>query len=340
MNNKELITKWVLEKVEEEYKDDIALVVSHNTLRLESEKGTPSISYFIPITDKGRRFARTFILDGVGIDLWGIEWERMEQFADLNEYNISCLADSQVLYARTPEDRERFENLKKRQAENFSNPVLMRAHALQALEQAKQIYLNMLFSKGSDVKLGAGYVLDYTAQAIAFSNCRYFKEAQAEQLEELSQMEHVPERFAPGYLAVIREKEEETQKKQCYELIHLVQEFLERPEELQPQEKNFQDLADWYCELSYTWLRIRSYCKAGNSTKVYMWGIMLQEELNRVCFDFGIPKMELMKAFDASRLQEFSGYADSLEQEMRKIITEGGGRIREYRNYEEFLNEV
>ena len=80
MNNKELITKWVLEKVEEEYKDDIALVVSHNTLRLESEKGTPSVSYFIPITDKGRRFARTFILDGVGIDLWGIEWERMEQF--------------------------------------------------------------------------------------------------------------------------------------------------------------------------------------------------------------------------------------------------------------------
>lgn len=168
MNNKELITKWVLEKVEEEYKDDIALVVSHNTLRLESEKGTPSVSYFIPITDKGRRFARTFILDGVGIDLWGIEWERMEQFADLNEYNISCLADSQVLYARTPEDRERFENLKKRQGENLSNPVLMRAHALQALEQAKQIYLNMLFSKGSDVKLGAGYVLDYTAQAIAF----------------------------------------------------------------------------------------------------------------------------------------------------------------------------
>ena len=177
MNNKELITKWVLEKVEEEYKDDIALVVSHNTLRLESEKGTPSVSYFIPITDKGRRFARTFILDGVGIDLWGIEWERMEQFADLNEYNISCLADSQVLYARTPEDRERFENLKKRQAENLSNPVLMRAHALQALEQAKQIYLNMLFSKGSDVKLGAGYVLDYTAQAIAFSNCRNFKKA-------------------------------------------------------------------------------------------------------------------------------------------------------------------
>lgn len=48
MNNKELITKWVLEKVEEEYKDDIALVVSHNTLRLESEKGNSLSKLFYP----------------------------------------------------------------------------------------------------------------------------------------------------------------------------------------------------------------------------------------------------------------------------------------------------
>ena len=93
------------------------------------------MSYFIPITDRGRRFARTFIYDGVGMDIWGIEWERMEQFAELNEYNITCLADAGILYARTPEDRERFEALRRRQAENLSNPVIMRANALQALEQ-------------------------------------------------------------------------------------------------------------------------------------------------------------------------------------------------------------
>ena len=71
-----------------------------------------------------------------------------------------------------------------------------------------------------------------------------------------------------------------------------------------------------------------------------MWGIMLQEELNRVCEDFGLPKMELMRDFDASRLQLFSENANRLEQEMRRIITEGGGRIREYHSYEEFINEI
>ncbi|WMJ88559.1 Flp pilus assembly protein CpaB [Anaerocolumna sp. MB42-C2] len=60
-------------------------------------------------------------------------------------------------------------------------------------------------------------------------------------------------------------------------------------ETLQPcMENNYQDLADWYAELSYTWLRIRKYADKKDVTKTYIWGIMLQEELNRVCSDFGI----------------------------------------------------
>ena len=89
---------------------------------------------------------------------------------------------------------------------------------------------------------------------------------------------------------MIREKEEETQKKQCYELIHLVQDFLERPEALQPQEKNFQDLADWYCELSYTWLKNPLLLQSGRQHKgTYMWGIMLQEGIESCLLRFRNP---------------------------------------------------
>ena len=41
----------------------------------------------------------------------------MEKFAELEEYNITCLADGEILYARTEEDAERFRKLKKRQAD-------------------------------------------------------------------------------------------------------------------------------------------------------------------------------------------------------------------------------
>lgn len=341
MKNNELVTKWVLEAVKKSYADDIALVVSHTTLRIDNTEKT--VSYFVPITEKGYTFGRTFILDGEGFDIWGIDWERLENFAELLEYNITCLADSELLYARTPDDAGRFEALKEKQATNLADPVLMRKNALEAYAQAKTIYMQMLFSKGSDVKLGAGYVLDYLGQSIAFSNLRYFKQSQISQLEELKTMSKVPEEFHERYLQIIAECSEEVQKKLCYELICLVQSFLDdqtATTEPTAKEFNFQDLADWYAELSYTWLRIRHYCKKNDFVKVYMWGIMLQGELNRICDDFALTKFELVSAFDKDNLNEFATVSNKIEDKIRTIITNGGGVIHEYKNFEEFSNEI
>lgn len=112
----DFVTQWVLDTVRESYADDIALVISHTTLRMDESRR--AISYFVPVTKKGEDFARTFILKGVGYDIWGIPWERLEKFAALEEYNITCLADADILYARTEKDRERFETLQKELAHN------------------------------------------------------------------------------------------------------------------------------------------------------------------------------------------------------------------------------
>lgn len=343
MEKSSFVTEWVLNTVKEKYKDDIALVISHSTLRIDKEE--KAMSYFVPITKRGEELACTFILEQVGYDIWAVSWERLEDFAQLAEYNITCLADAQILYARTEEDRKRFLALQARQQENLADRSKMRSCALEAYEQARKIYAEMLFAEGSDVRLGAGYVLDYLARAIAFTNSTYFKAAQTEQLQELAHMEHVPEGFASMYLNIIREKSGEGQKRKCHEVICMVRDFLleasPEPETAAVcEEHNFQDLADWYGELSYTWLRLRHYAAYQDAVKVYMWGIYLQEELNQVCRDFGLGKMELMSVYDADNLEAFVSRADNLEGRMREIITEGGGKIREYANTEEFLNEI
>ena len=342
MKNSEFITQWVINTVKKDYAEDIALVVSHTTLRIDEHEKT--VSYFVPITERGYQFSRTFILNGEGFDIWGIGWDRLENFADLKEYNITCLADGEVLYARTEEDALRFENLKKRQANNLSNQITMRKCALSAYAQAKKIFTEMLFAQTSDAKMCAGYVLDYLAQAVAFSNLRYFKKAQTAQIEELSSMKNVPEKFLQLYRNVVEEPDVSIQKELCYKAICTVQQFLQANTFLIEQENrrntDFQMLADWYSELSYTWLRIRHYSQINDPVKVYMWGVMLQEELNSVCDDFGIQKMQLMEHYQANRLTEFADYADQLENNMKSIITENGGLIHEYHNTEEFLHEV
>lgn len=343
MERNHFVTEWVLDTVKEKYKDDIALVISHSTLRIEKEGKT--MSYFVPITRRGEELARTFILEQVGYDIWAVSWERLEGFAQLAEYNITCLADAEILYARTEEDRNRFLGLQAQLSGNLADRAKMRSCALEAYAQAKKIYTEMLFAEGSDVRLGAGYVLDYLARAIAFTNLTYFRAAQTEQLQELAQMKHVPEGFAPLYLQIIREQNSREQKEKCHELICMVRDFLleispESQQQAACEEHNFQDLADWYGELSYTWLRLRHYAACRDEVKVYMWGIYLQEELNQVCADFGLEKMELMSAYDADDLEALAGRADVLERRMREIIADGGGRIREYASTEEFLHEV
>lgn len=138
---------------------------------------------------------------------------------------------------------------------------------------------------------------------------------------------------------MIQTPSDDRRKALCYDLIAAVGHFLS-PEEVRLREKNFQDLADWYAELSYTWLRIRHYAQQNDAVKAHMWGILLQNELNEVCEDFGLAKMELMNAFDFTDLSRFAARANELETQMREIITTHGGIIREYATAEEFLHEV
>lgn len=338
----DFVTEWAIDTIRKKYAQDIALVVSHSTLQIDDNQ--KRISYFVPATGRGEEFARTFILAGVGYDIWGIPWQRLEGFARLEEYNTTVLADAEVLYARTEQDRERFTALQRELADNLADDGKMRVCALQAYRQAREIYLHMLFSAGSEVKMGAGYVLDYLAQAVAFVNHSYFHKSQTDQLAELGRMARVPERFAELYREILSEKEDAGQKTGCYRLICLTQKFLEENSAVQtkqpPCEKNFQDLADWYAELSYTWLRLRHYARQGDGVKLYMWGIFLQNELNNVCGDFGLEKIELMKYYDQDNLQLLADRGDEVERQIRNIITRGGGKIREYATEKEFLNEV
>ena len=338
MRNSEFVTKWVIDTVKEKYAEDIALVISHSTLRIDDN--VPAISYFVPVTNRGNEFARTFILKGEGFDVWGIPWERMERFAELEEYNITVLADSEILYAMNDEWTNRFEALRAKLLSNLADAAKMRKHALKAYSQAKELYAEMLFAGRSDARMIAGYVLDYLSRSVAFSNHTYFKKSQADQPEELRQLGKIPEGFCELYLSVIKETDETKQKEKCRKAIQLVHEYLEETySDNAPKERNFQDLADWYAELSYTWLRLRHYAKEGDFVRVYMWGIVLQNELNGVCEDFGLEKSELMECYDCNDLSGFIDRADELEQRIRREIVAGGGIIREYGSEEDFLNE-
>lgn len=338
--NMEKITEWFIEYVREYYAKDVAIIVEHKSLYMVEHK--KKLSYFVYRTPRGAALAKTFIINGFGYDIWGMDWNRLENFANLNEYNITCLADSELLYASTKEDAEHFKLLKIKQAEKLADKKEMRRHALVAYAQAKNIYLEALLADESDAKMGFGYCMDYLSQAYVYENCRYLISSQTNQIEELKKIPNIPNRFLQLYDEVLKEKHTSLQMSKIVEMIKITAEYLkkESPDSKEQREYNFQDLADWYGELAYTWRRIDYYTEKGDYQKAYMWGIYLQNELNQVCDDFGLKKYPIFSVFDAKNLKTFRERAQDAEQYIRSVILKNNAEIHEYKTVEECLSEI
>lgn len=339
-NNMEKITDWFVEYVKENYADDVAIIVAHKNLYMTEHK--KKLSYFVYRTPKGADLSKTFIINGFGYDIWGMDWNRLENFANLNEYNITCLANSELLYASTKEDAEHFKSLKFKQAEKLANKKEMRIHALEAYAQAKTIYLDALLAEESDTKMGFGYCMDYLSQAYAYANCKYFMDSQINQIQELKNIPSIPHKFLQLYDEVLREKNISLQMFKLLEMITITADYLKKeiPETPPHKEHNFQDLADWYGELAYTWRRIDYYTEKGDYQKTYMWGIYLQNELNQVCNDFNLKKCPIFSAFNAKNLNAFREKTQDAEQYIRSVILQNDAKIHEYKTVEDYLSEI
>ena len=340
--NKEL-TEWAIEKINTEYKGEVSLLLGHDTLRLEEDKGESAISFFIPETEHAYGLSKTFIINGIGYDLFPISWSRMESFAEIKEYNTTCLADAKILYAKDGTARKRFELLQNKLKENLKDSEFMYKKALEHLNVAMQIYQTMMFEDSlCQIRKASGFIIDYLSIAVADLNHAYFKNSQLYQMDDLSMMKEVPVNFIKLYERVIYEIDADELKKLCYEIINTTRQFIKKKKDKNENvrtNKNFNDLADWYQELCYTWRRIYVCCEQKDTVRAFMWGCMLQYELDVEKEEFGLEEFDLMSSYCADDLTLLSNRAEELEKRMVTVIKEHGAKIDAYSSLEEFLEK-
>jgi len=133
------LADWAINKIEAEYRDDVCLLLGHETLKFERENSTTSFSYYIPATNRANGLSRTFIIDGIGYDLFPISWERIERMADVKDYNTTCLGDASILWAKSEEDKQRFVSLQARLRANLKNPQYMLERANKWFDLLKEV---------------------------------------------------------------------------------------------------------------------------------------------------------------------------------------------------------
>ena len=272
MNDMNKLTDWVIRKIETEYKDDVALLIAirgHNT---DDDQHGVCFDYFVPATERGNELTETFIIGGVGHDLYPRSWERLEASVEMKDMPI-VLDGAKILYARSKEDEEKFMDLKKRLQDNLNDPKFVYGKALEYMDTALGAYRTFIFEERPYRVLSeAGFIHLYLSKAVAAMNNTYCEEPimsgkQAynddpdSRIYHCPAMKEVPEDFFENAGRLLSERDSEEVKKIVLSLLKATRKFiLERDPEGKQQEMNeadYEALADWYREMSLTWRRIR-----------------------------------------------------------------------------------
>lgn len=346
------LTDWVIRKIENEYKNDIALLLAvrgHNT---DADQHGLCFDYFVPATEKGYELAETFIIDGVGHDLYPRSWERLEASVEMNDMPI-VLDRAEILYARSKEDEERFLDMKKRLKDNLNDFEFIYGKALEYMDKALEIYRTLIFEeKTYRVVTEAGSIQLYLSKAVAILNHTYTEEPIVSKKQALCddpdsriyhcpEMREVPEGFFENAEKLIRTNDPEEVKEVILKLLKATREFIlkkDPAEDVQELAKeSYDELAEWYQELSLTWKRIRYFAKNNMAEEAYCDAGYLQQELLYIAQEFGIEEMNLMDYYDTDDLSKLGERADELEKKVINILADHKTEVASYESLDEFL---
>lgn len=344
--DKELVD-WAIQKIETEYKDDVALLIGQvGGCKIPTDEQNMVFDFFVPATERGFQMANTFMIEDMGYDLFPISWERLENIANIEEPRmIFAFVKGEVIYAKSEEDKKRFETIKAELFERMQDKALMYGKALEQLETAQEIYQTMLFEeKFGKLRKAAGGVCCFLMSAIASINGTYLESGYMNLTKDLSGMKLQPDNFEKLFVRMLEAQKTDEIRAFVYEMIKSTRSLLIQNQPIQNHVTNdntedLEELAFWYHEARYTFRRIEYYTSIGSAEDSYLLGCYLQIEFDAIQEDFGLEEMDLMGAFDSNKLSVFAQKAKDIETYLVDVLKEKGLTRHMYADLEQFLSD-
>lgn len=167
---------WIEEKVKREYAEDISLVLLYGSFINGTANPKSDIDcYFIPRTERGYELAKTFILAGVGYDIFLMDWERAGNIAELEECLIPLVGDVKIIYSSSAEELKRFQRLQAKMKHNLADRQVSQAAARKRAEAAYKLYQDICKPNPlAEIRKLAGHIIMQLADAVAIYNHDYF----------------------------------------------------------------------------------------------------------------------------------------------------------------------
>jgi hypothetical protein len=335
------LIEWAVNEVETRYKDEVSILVEHNTYCLEKDRSVRYVNTIISDTKPHIGLARTFIINGIGYDFNQVPWESFERDAEVrSRWYVTVLAEANILYSRNEADKQRFLCLRAKLNANLANPQYMFECGLECLNNAVEINKTLMFEDALyKVRKAADFIAGTLARAVACFNQTYFRSFTW--FEELCAMERVPDGFIDMYKRMISAKSADELKKLAHDLLVTTRNFFaSNDKRVRKSNKtpDYQYLADWYQECSYYFRRIYHFCSENDPALAFSLSSGLQTDLDELSGDFNISGLDILSWFDDSDLTAFAGQVKLAEEKIVSAINSGNVKIDSYISLDEFLS--
>lgn len=343
------LLRWIKAKVKTEYPQDISLVCVYGSAVNGTMNAKSDLDcYFLPKTERGYELATTFILEGVGYDIYPVSWQRLEDIANLRSGMQPLVGDAQILYCATEEDAMRFAALREMLRQNLQSQSYTREMTGERCREAASLLAALEISEQLPLarKL-AGRLIVTLADAIALYHRDYFHFGLKRQYADLlSGIPGIPEHLARGYRNVI-------EGESVPEVIHRAKIFFTEvcnhigiapvPPPVRPMAPieaatpNGPALAALYQEICSTFNKIYVCRETGDSVLAFLSAVTLQWDLDDA-LSLGCPRYDLLSAYHPQALHRLADTARQIEQNLIRCILDNGGTLRSYSCFADFTS--
>ncbi len=261
------VANMLIEKIKKDYHNDVSIVALCGSYIYNDTHDKSDLDfYYIPKTNRGYEMSKSFILEDIGFDFWGMSWERAESLAKYNGTNTSIITEAKIIYYGSQEDLDRFNSLR-----ILGDKITDEEFHQKANEQimvCQDYYFKMIESKNnfSLVKQNAIDILYYSAFSIALLNRNSIKRGGRHLLKEVLAMKLVPNDYENMYMSIIQSNDVENIINVSKNLIVNLRSLLQS--KIKPNKNNL--IQGYYEELKSIYNKLIHECEMKN-----IQGIML-----------------------------------------------------------------
>ncbi len=287
MNPKQNIIETIKRRIEESYKDDVAIFAVYGSYAMGTDDAMSDVDFFfIPKTEGAMALSYQFIIDGIGYDLFPIKWERLLKIAAFDSPLAAVITESKVVYSASKEDLERYEGLRSNMLRLCSpeGAQLMLNKSYEFFNETYIYWYNMTHqAKGMlDLRIEASKVISKVVMAVAYANQTYYKRGMGKSVHDSFELSFLPTDYKPLVLAMIGATSDGDLIQATEKLLKNTRSFLEEQTAQFAEKEPFETLfIGYYEELKSVINKMHRACDQEDTTTAFMIGAYFHEELSQ-----------------------------------------------------------